>query len=171
MLKGDSMHTPTPSNPAIRVALPSSSIAASLARPRVAAESEVPARRVLLGVSDVGMRRVLGSPLRAEGFDIVEAGDVTELLGALALSMVQGRWHEPVDAIVCDAREDDSILEAIEKLRSAGWMTPVVVIVRQGDFETAQVARALGASHAFHTPFHAVDLRAMVRKMITAKHV
>ena len=125
--------------------------------------------RVLLGVKDDGMRRVLASPLRVEGFEVVEAAEVTELLGALALSLVQGRWYEPVDAIVVDVREDGEILNAIAKLRAADWPTPVVVIAAQGDFEMAERAEKLGASAVFHMPFQAVDLRATVRKMIAAR--
>lgn len=125
--------------------------------------------RVLLGVKDDGMRKVLASPLRAEGFEVVEAAEVTELLGALALSLVQGRWYEPVDAIVVDAREDTDIIAAIAKLRAADWPTPVVVIAAQGDFETASRAKKLGAAAVFHMPFQAVDLRATVRKMIAAR--
>ncbi len=125
--------------------------------------------RVLLGVKDEGMRQVLASPLRMEGFDVVEAAEVTELLGALALSLVQGRWYEPVDAIVVDAREDFEIITAIAKLRAAEWTTPVVVIAAQGDFETAERAKKLGAASVFHMPFQAVDLRATVRKMIAQR--
>lgn len=125
--------------------------------------------RVLLGVKDAGMRQVLASPLKMEGFEVVEAAEVTELLGALALSLVQGRWYEPVDAIVVDAREDTGILDAIAKLRGAEWMTPVAVIAAQGDFETAERADRLGAAAVFHMPFQAVDLRATVRRMIAAR--
>jgi DNA-binding NtrC family response regulator len=124
------------------------------------------ARRVLLAVKDEGMRQVLGSPLRAEGYEIVEAENEAELLGSLALSMLQGRWREPVSAIVCDARQDAEILDALMKLRRAGYSTPVVVIAAQGDRETAGFAKSIGAAALFTTPFHAIDLRTALREAI-----
>ena len=122
--------------------------------------------RVLLAAKDGGMRRLLATPLAADGYEIVEAEDESELLGALALSMLEGRLSEPVHAIVVDAREDADILEALVKLRKADYATPVVVILAAGDRESAKLARELAASAIFTMPFHAVDLRSALHRAL-----
>lgn len=130
-------------------------------------ETDENAPRVLLGVAEAGMRRLLGSPLRADGYEVVEAADTGELLASVAFSMTSpGRWHEPVDAIVVDAREDTSIVDALEKLRKAGWRIPAVVLVAFGDTDTADRVIALRATAVFRPPFHAVDLRIALGNLV-----
>jgi len=122
--------------------------------------------RILLVARDQGMRRLLASPLEADGCEVIEAEDDTELLGSLALAMLQGRWHQPANAIICDAREDTTLLEALGRIQDAGYSIPLVVIADLGDKETAKRARLLGAVAVFNTPFHAVDLRKALHQAI-----
>ncbi len=103
-----------------------------------------PGGKVLLADGDEAARTGLASLLRTRGYEVVEAGDGTELVAAV--------WLEaPFDLIISDAALPGcAAVELLERLRgedSPGTGdTPVVLMSTGGDPKVHAEAARLGAA-------------------------
>lgn len=90
--------------------------------------------RVLVGIQDHGFRRIISSVIRAEGPEVVETCNETDLLFELLRSRQPStgeldlRW--PVSAIVADLRKDaDRALETLAKIQLIHPEVAVILLV------------------------------------------
>ena len=116
-------------------------------------------RRILVAGGDPRMRIAVTSLLRQDGYTVAQSADDPELLDHIACSLSSPPWHEPIGAVILDARDEWSSLELLSKLRARDWATPVVVLIARGDLETMEEARRLGASLVLPLPIAPDDLR------------
>lgn len=99
---------------------------------------------VLVGVPDAAERARVSALLRAEGHDVIEAGDTREM--RLRLDELASSGPGP-DAIVCAgllAEKDDPALAA--RLASPDAARAVILLSAGGMLSTASRAQRLGAS-------------------------
>ena len=99
---------------------------------------------ILVGVPDAAERARVSALLRAEGHDVIEAGDAREM--RLRLDELAGSGLGP-DAIVCAgllAEKDDPVLAA--RLASPDAARAVILLSTGGMLSTASRAQRLGAS-------------------------
>ena len=109
---------------------------------------DTPPMRILTCGMDPAMRRSL---FLAGGVEM----DLVSIDGEPVDVLTAG----PVDAIVCDARNDAATaLTLIERARKVTWSIPVVVLVSRIDLETASEAERLGARMVLRAPFTAGDI-------------
>ena len=122
--------------------------------------AEASRRRVLLAEDDTTLRCLIASALRADGYEVLEAGDGIELLANVE-STVAARRTRPDDVlIVADVQMPGlSGLDVLAILRCAFWAAPVILITGFGDEETHAEARELGATAVFDKPFDLDALR------------
>jgi two-component system response regulator MprA len=117
--------------------------------------------RVLLVEDERGMRELLAGALRRAGYDVTEARHGGELLAC-----VDGHLRHlapPFDLVISDIQLPIvSGLHAVEALRRAGCMHPVIFLTAYGDEETHAHARELGA-RMFDKPFRIEELLVAVR--------
>jgi len=86
-------------------------------------------RRVLVAEDDAAMRDLLLLVLRERGYDVASVSNGLQLLSALCQRHPDGLLTEPFDLIVTDVRMSGaSGLDAIDQLRRAGGMTPVIAV-------------------------------------------
>ena len=117
--------------------------------------------RVLLVEDDDELRAFLGSALRSDGYDVVEAGDGVEALGEIATGLLRPGDPRPPDIVISDIRMPGKTgLEVLAGLRRADWATPVILITGFGDRHTLAEAHRLGAAAVFDKPFDVDELRA-----------
>ena len=120
--------------------------------------------RVLVAEDDVEMRRLLVEALRADGYDVREAAD-----GGRLLVEITAQYAHPeleVDLIVSDIRMPVCTgLEILRGLRTAHWLTPVILMTAFGDDDTRADAESLGAI-LFDKPFAIDDLRTAVMNLV-----
>ena len=103
---------------------------------------EHPSIRILLAEHDHHLRRLIALVLRRDGHFVVEASDGTKLLDVVASLLLDHRRH--YDLIVSEQRLPGiQGLSALSALRTAGDLTPFVLITADPDVQ-AQAAR-LGA--------------------------
>jgi len=97
--------------------------------------------RILLADDNPSLRRVLANRLRKEGFDVVEAGDPTEVfayLGALR------DMDSDLDLIVSDIQMPlGSGLTMMQNLRQFRWSVPKLLITSYASEEVREIARML----------------------------
>ena len=122
---------------------------------------------VLCSGRDRLARRILAQALRMEGIAVSEASDTTEVLDRVARTFLSGRWREPLDLVITDARQDGlQALEPIASLRRVDWATPILVIVPADDAELFAEAERLGAAAILEAPFRVPDLVRLLRKLL-----
>jgi CheY-like chemotaxis protein len=115
--------------------------------------------RILLAEDNETMRRLLGFVLRADGHDLAEARDGTELLEAIASSLLAGPG-ERFDAIVAEQSLPGlEGLTVLAGLRARGVSTPFVLIT--ADPEIQARARRLGGV-VLDQPFNTQAIRSAV---------
>jgi CheY-like chemotaxis protein len=126
-------------------------------------------RRVLLAEDDATLRALIASVLRADGLDVVEAGDGLELLGALEAHLLGRAGGSDALVVVADVRMPVlSGLDVLAIMRCASIPTRVILLTAFGDAETHAEARELGVSAVFDKPVDIDHLRAVVRTAATA---
>jgi CheY-like chemotaxis protein len=112
--------------------------------------------RILLAEDNETMRRLLGFVLRADGHDLAEARDGTELLEAIASSLLAGPGGR-FDAIVAEQSLPGlEGLTVLAGLRARGVSTPFVLIT--ADPEIQARARRLGGV-VLDQPFNTQAIR------------
>ena len=112
-------------------------------------------------------RRFLAEALRASGMSVTEAGETAEVLDRVARTFLTGKWREPLDLVLTDARKEGlQALLPIASLREVDWATPIVVIVSAGETDVIEEAKRLGASAILETPFRLSDLVRLLMSVI-----
>lgn len=131
----------------------------ALARPLPSphpANDQVAALRILLAEDNETMRRLLGFVLRADGHELAEARDGTELLEALASSLLAGPGGH-FDAIVAEqSLPGIEGLTVLAGLRARGVSTPFILITANADIQ-ARVRRLGGV--VLDQPFNTQAIR------------
>jgi len=140
-----------------------------------AARDEIPDRvacrapRILLAEDDEGMRSILASTLRGDGYEVVEVGDGSRLLHRLLYSKLLFGSRNGFDLIISDVRMPKvSGLGVLASLRGDDDAPPVILITAFGDRETHAEAERLGAVALFDKPFDIQDFRVAVRGALAA---
>ena len=111
-------------------------------------------------------RKILAEALQSEGMAVSEASDTAEVLDRVARTFLSGRWREPLDFVIADARHDGlQALEPIASLRKVDWATPILIIVPSGDDELLEEAKRLGAAAIIEAPFRIPDLVRLLRTL------
>ena len=107
------------------------------------------------------MRMLLGSQVRALGFDIIEAGDGSEALAALHerhdvdLALVD--WNMPV-------MNGLEFLQRVQK-ESAYKEIPIIIISTEGKEEDTIRGLKMGARGYVKKPFQASELHGLIEKI------
>jgi two-component system response regulator AtoC len=109
---------------------------------------------VVLAEDDRIMRDLVTTTLRQGGYEVEVARNGVDLLRLLEEQMTDGEVLAPGTVIISDIRMPQlDGLSVLEKLRSLGWRTPVILMTAFGDTDTHERAHALGASAALNKPF------------------
>ncbi len=134
------------------------------------ATSEAPVR-VLVGIQDHGFRRIISSVIRAEGPEVVETCNETDLLFELLRSRQPStgeldlRW--PVSAIVADLRKDgDRALGTLAKIRVIHPEVAVILLVGRVSEQLAAAAARHGAT-LLALPMSSQNLRSALAHAFT----
>jgi two-component system, OmpR family, response regulator len=117
--------------------------------------------RIMVAEDNGALRRLLALVLRRDGHDVAEACDASELLEALASSLIDG-GDAPIDLVICEhSLPGIAGLSVLAGLRSRDRVTPFILMT--GDEEVQQKARRLGAVVLDH-PFNVAAIRGAVRE-------
>lgn len=130
------------------------------------ASPETAARRrtVLVAEDNDEMRTLLCEAFARQGYAVESAGDGLELTTRLLERSEGGR---PLDLLVTDVRMPwSSGLDVIDRLRRAGWATPVIVMTAFGDARTHRRAQEAGAAMVLDKPFPVFDLLAAAARLV-----
>ena len=124
--------------------------------------------RVAIAEDNDEMRHLIAATLRGDGYDVVEAGDGTELIACLeSLAGAQGPARTAVELIVSDLRMPGlSGLDVLGAIRDGEWRTPFILITAFGDEETHREAHDLGAAAVLDKPFDLDRLRTLVHESV-----
>jgi CheY-like chemotaxis protein len=124
---------------------------------------------VLLVEDDEELRLLLGTVLRRDGYEVVEARDGTEALERIGGGALRSHDPHTPDVVISDIRMPrESGLELLAGLRRAGCATPVILMTGFGGPSTEAEARRLGAAAVFDKPFDIDDLRTALLNTIKA---
>ena len=116
-------------------------------------------RTLLIVDDDHDIRRVMRGMLHGMGLSIAEAASGTEALRAIAAA--------PPDLMILDLMMPEmNGLVLLDKLRSAGLMKGMVVIVMTGSVTPSSVVREKGALGVLRKPFSRAELRAAVQAVV-----
>jgi CheY-like chemotaxis protein len=129
--------------------------------PRRRTSSEAIAPRILVAEDDEDTRNVVVTALIEEGYDVIAVEDGLQLVECLEI-IARDSLRSP-DLIAMDIHmPGPSGLELLDELRSAGWVTPVVIMSSTVSHEVrARVERA-GAAAVIEKPFDLFALRAAI---------
>ena len=120
--------------------------------------STVPHQRILVVDDEAAIRELVGSYLRNEGFDVVEAGD-----GEDALAKIEQRAPE---LVVLDLRLPGiSGLDVLREIRRTSAMY-VIVLTARADETDKLIGLELGADDYITKPFSPRELVARVRAVL-----
>lgn len=118
-------------------------------------------KRILVVDDSPSIRQQVAAALQGSGFEIVEAGDGIEAFDKLAA-------QQDITAVICDVNMPRmNGLELLEKLKAAGSMTrlAVVMLTTEAQPELMQRAKAAGAKGWIVKPFKAPLLVAAIKKL------
>ncbi len=116
-------------------------------------------RRVLIADDEKNMRWVLGQALSAEGYEVIEASDGKEALGAVA--------EQPPDLMVLDHKMPaPDGMEVLRRLRAKGHSFPIIMLTAHGNVATAVEAMKAGASEYLTKPFDLEELKISIDKAL-----
>ena len=122
--------------------------------------------RVLLAEDDAEMRDLIATVLRADGCEVIDAGDF-DRLGEIVAQ--HGGDRESIAMIISDIRMPGLTgLEFLAALRCARWRTPVILITAFGTEEVHKAADQLGALAVLDKPFPLEHLRDLVRQAVVS---
>jgi two-component system, NtrC family, response regulator AtoC len=128
----------------------------------------IPRCRVLVAEDDPVLRRLVADALRADGFEVREAGDGCELVAAVEAVLATGGARDAGVVVVSDVHMPGlDGLDVLTILRCADVPCRVVLMTAFGDEETAAEARELGGT-LLAKPFDMATLRAAVRAAAAA---
>jgi len=112
-------------------------------------------------------RDALARALERAGYDVATASDVTS-----ALSRLDERGQRLPDVAVIDVvlgADDAGGLRVLEALRGRSSRAPVVMVTAFADVARVKSALNLGASHLLEKPFRAVELLAVIERLLAAR--
>lgn len=114
--------------------------------------------RILLVDDDVEIRDLLGSALRAEGFDVRTCPDTTEMRKALSAA--------PADLIVMDLMmPGEDGITATRALRAESQI-PIIMLTAKGDEVDRIIGLEIGADDYMAKPFNTRELVARIRSVL-----
>jgi two-component system chemotaxis response regulator CheY len=116
-------------------------------------------RTLLIVEDDDEIRRVMRGMLHGMGLTIAEAANGSEAFHAVAA-------NRPDVMIVDLMMPEMNGLALLDKLRSAGLMDPIAVIVTTGSITPSSVVRDKGALGVLRKPFTRAELRAAVQTVV-----
>lgn len=123
--------------------------------------------RILVVEDDAEMRSLLVSLLRADGYEVVEAGTGTEGVVSIHDSSRLGDSTQNFDLIVSDVRLPGwTGLELLDMVRRRRLKTPVLLITGFGAEEVHVEAARLGVAAIMDKPFRLEDFRATVAALV-----
>lgn len=122
--------------------------------------------KVLLVEDDYELRRIVAAVLRHDGYGVTELANGQELIDYM-LSGPHVLGYEEPDVIVSDVcMPHRSGLHALERLRNAQVMTPVVLMSAFPEHCSNERANELGAVTLLEKPFELDDLRMIVLNLV-----
>ena len=122
--------------------------------------------RVIVAEDDRDMREMVASFIAADGYEVIQAADGSELVSRLEAVAAEPFGRATVAAIVCDIRMPRlDGLDVLAALRCARWTTPVILITAFGDEAVHHEAHELGATDVLDKPFALETLRQLVRRI------
>lgn len=120
--------------------------------------------RVLIIDDEKNIRNTLEQCLVSEGFDVTLAETGEEGLNSLA--------EAAYDVTLLDIRMPGlSGMETLERIRSAGYTTSVIMMTAYGTVENAVEAMKLGALDFISKPFSPEDIRRAVRQVLNRNNL
>jgi CheY-like chemotaxis protein len=127
------------------------------------------AARVVLAEDDTELRVLIASVLRAQGYEVVEIRDGTELLEYVADHVRADGTLYDVDLLISDIRMPGFTgLHVIAALRKVAGSTPVILITAFGDEHTHEYAKSLDVAAVLDKPFDLDRLAQQVESALTA---
>lgn len=124
--------------------------------------------RLVLADDDQELRTLLVAALRADGYDVIEVQDGSQLISCLATQLLCERDGQPIDLVISDLRMPGcSGLDVLAGLRFSNRLTPFILLTAFGDAQTHREARRLGAACVFDKPFDVDDLRTIVCNLVS----
>jgi two-component system chemotaxis response regulator CheY len=117
------------------------------------------ATSVLVVDDSMMVRKLVGSALKSQGYNVVEAVDGADALEKLAV-------NPDTKLIVCDVNMPKmNGLEFLEQLAARNSSVPVVMLTTEGQPEMIQRAKSLGAKGWLVKPFKPDYLTATAKKL------
>jgi len=122
--------------------------------------------RVLLAEDDREMRELLAEHLTADGYEVLEACDGTELIRRLHEVAMQPQGRASLALVISDVRMPHlDGLDVLAALRCAQWYTPVILITAFGDDAVHRDAHDFGAIAVLDKPFSLAKLQELVHQI------
>lgn len=126
--------------------------------------------RLLIAEDDPSFRTMLASSFRADGYEVVEVSNGSDLVDALGRSMLPATNIEPFDLVVSDVRMPGwSGLEALASMGTGPPAPPVVLITAFGDEDLHARGHLAGAVAVIDKPLDIDDLRALVCRVLSER--
>ena len=119
----------------------------------------VPSARILVADDEPNLRRVLSAILAREGYDVVQAADGAEAVGAVA--------GGDIDVVITDLkmpRVDG--MEVLRHVSTTQPAVPVIMITAFGSVDNAVAAVKTGAFDYIEKPFEQDQIRQIVSKAV-----
>jgi two-component system response regulator AtoC len=127
------------------------------------------AKRVLVAEDDAAMRDLLLLVLRERGYAVDCVSSGSQMMSVLSACQPDGSLAEPFDLIVTDVRMPGaSGLDAIDQLRRAGGVTPVIAVTAFPHEATLDRAQRLEI-RLLAKPFDLDTLRAAVEAALESR--
>lgn len=126
--------------------------------------------RVVIAEDQPEMRLLISRALRAEGYEVHEAVNATQLVSMLieALCHVTAPWSP--DLLVTDVRmPGGSGLDVVARIRRFDDRMPIVVISAFADDSVRAEAKRLGVAQVLEKPFELEELRRLAVRLMRAE--
>jgi DNA-binding response OmpR family regulator len=124
--------------------------------------------RILLADDDTEMRALLVLSLQAEGYEVVECTDGTQLLKHCYAACPPDA-PQRLDLIITDLRMPGaSGLAVLEQLHGRGAVPPIILITAFGDEHTHVLAQQFGATASVDKPFEILWFLDLVRDVLSS---
>lgn len=115
---------------------------------------------------DRDIRGLISAQLRQERYDVLEAGNLADLLALLG-DRGEGRGGRRVDLVVLDLNlPDGDGLNACRDLRAGGVALPIIMVTARGSAVDRVLGLELGADDYLTKPFEPRELLARVRNLL-----
>jgi DNA-binding response OmpR family regulator len=121
-------------------------------------------RRVLLADGSASLRQAIGTALRADGYEVVEATDGLELIEHL----VEFPATAAIVIVAAIPLATLTGMDVLAVLRCVSRMTPVILLAETDDADADAEARDLGAAIVLHQPVDIGHLRSLVGRAMTS---